>query len=100
MFDELLVTPPRVVQLENQEMLLIQADHVQQGDAQFATPSEDQIRSADQVFSQDKKADDGLTAILGVTTGMIVLHDMAKDRFGNVEEEEEQTEPKEKPEEE
>ena len=77
-------------------MLLIQADHVQQGDAQLATPSEDEIRSADQVFSQDKKADDGLTAILGVTTGMIVLHDMAMDRFGNVEEDEDVDQPKPK----
>jgi hypothetical protein len=76
------------------EQLLIQADQVKQGDMQLATPSEDQVRSADQVFSQHQK-DDGLTAILGVTTGMIVLHDMAVDRFTDHEEEEEPPQPKE-----
>jgi hypothetical protein len=94
----MLVNPPRVRDLY-QERLLIQADQVQQGDMQLATPSEEEIRSADRVFSQEKKRDDGLTAILGVTTGIIVLHDMAVDRFSDHEEDEEQPKPKDKPEE-
>jgi hypothetical protein len=95
----LLVTPPRVMELHH-ERLLIQADQVDQADAQIATPSAEQIRSADQVFTAEKKTDDGLTTILGVTTGILVLHDMAVDRFTSHEDEEEIPEPKSKPEEE
>jgi hypothetical protein len=98
MLDELLVNPPRVRDV-HQEWLLIQADQVQQGDMQLATPSDDEIRAADRVFSQEKKNDDGLTAIVGVATSMIVLHDMAVDRFSTNEEDEEQPKPKDKPEE-
>ncbi len=97
MSDELhLIRPPRVIDL-HQQQLLIQADQVAQADAQMATPGAEEIRTADRLFAQEHKKDDGLTAFLGVATGMIVLHDMAVDRFANDEEEEEVPEPKEKP---
>ncbi len=94
----LLVTPPSVVEV-HQERMLIQADQVDQADAQMATPGADQIRSADQVFTAEKKPDDGLATILGVTTGILVLHDMAIDRFTSHGDEPEIPEPKDKPEE-
>jgi hypothetical protein len=94
----LLVTPPRVME-QHQERLLIQADQVDQADAQIATPSAEQVRRADQVFSAEKKTEDGLTTILGVTTGILVLHDMAIDRFTSHGDEPEIPEPKDEPEE-
>jgi hypothetical protein len=98
MSDELFAALPRVAELNNQEQLLIQADQVPQADVQLATPSEEQIRSADGVFTQQHKTDDDLTAVLGVTTGILILHDMAVDRFSTHEDDEEKPEPKEKPE--
>jgi hypothetical protein len=97
MSDELLAAVPRVAELNNQERLLIQAGQVPQADAQLATPSEEQIRSADGVFTQHT-TDDDLTAVLGVTTGILILHDMAVDRFTTHEKDEEKPEPREKPE--
>jgi hypothetical protein len=98
MLDDGLVIPPRVME-QHQEELLIQADQVQQGDMQLATPSEDQIRAADRVFTQEQNTDDGLSAILGVTTGILILHDMAVDRLTVHEDEEEPPKPKDKPDE-
>jgi hypothetical protein len=101
MSDELLAAVPRVIELNNQEQILIQADQVQQAHVQLATPSAEQIHSADGVFTQQHKIDDDLSAILGVTTGILILHDMAVDRFTTHEEDDEQPpKPKENPEEE
>jgi len=97
MLDEMLINPPRVRNL-HQEQLLIQADQVQQEDMQIATPSAEQIRSADQVFTQEHKPADGLTTVVGLASAAIVLYDMTADRFSNHEEEEEQPQPKVKPE--
>ena len=99
MSDELLAAAPRVIELNNQERLLIQADQVHQADVQLATPSEEEVRSSDGVFTQEHKPDDGLSALLGVTTGILILHDMAVDRFTTHEEDDEQPKPKENPEE-
>jgi hypothetical protein len=98
MSDELLAAAPWVMEL-NHERLLIQADQVQQADVQLATPSEEEVRSADGVFSQEHKTDDGLTALVGVTTGILILHDMAVDRFTTHDDEvAEQPKPKDNPE--
>jgi hypothetical protein len=95
--DELFPAAPRVIEL-NQERLLIQADQVQQADVQLATPSEEQVRSADGVFSQESKTDEGLNALIGVTTSILILHDMAVDRFTtHDDEDEEQPKSKENP---
>jgi hypothetical protein len=77
---------------------LIQADQVHQAEVQLATPSEEQIRRADGVFTQQHQTDDDLTAIVGVATGIVILHDMAVDRFTTHEEDDEQPKPKENPE--
>jgi hypothetical protein len=100
MSDELLAAVPRVIELNNEERLIIQADQVQQADVQLATPTAEQVRSADGVFTQQHKTDDDLSAILGVSTGILILHDMAVDRFTTHEEEDEEPKPKENPEEE
>src|SRR5689334_22266961 len=90
MSDELLAAAPRVIELNNQERLLIQADQVHEADVQLATPTEEEVRSSDGVFTQEHKTDDGLSALVGVTTGILILHDMAVDRFSTHAEEEEQ----------
>jgi hypothetical protein len=99
MSDQSFVLPPRVLELQH-EQLLIQADQVHQADVQLATPSEEQIRSADGVFSEQQKDQDGLSTILGVTTCFLVLHDIAVDRFTTHEDDEEPPQPKDEPEEE
>jgi hypothetical protein len=59
------------------------------GEASLPPPSAEQTQVADKVFSAPQEANAALT-VAGVWTGLLILHDVARETFDTSEEEEEE----------
>src|SRR5947207_2684956 len=84
MADDPLVTAPAVLP---PAQFVAQAAAETPPDGTLAPPTAEQVRAADQVFTQTKEQQD-VTALLGVWTGAVLLHDLAADALHNAEPEE------------
>jgi len=58
------------------------------GEARHVDSTPEQVRAADEVFNRDRESEQVL-GMLGMWTGALVLHDVAKDTFTTDEEEDE-----------